>query len=420
MQPDDLFDRLYEPPSLPPSGLISPTDHAFERRLAALAAPGGKLTRDRERELAAAIISDRERQGVVSRRHGARTAHMVTQDGREAVDELVTKNGPLATWFARTTMDVNREERLARGVQEHGGYIVQSLESLRGNTPDFSERVALGLEGLFRAALNYNGDVAFSVHAQYRMESLLLRAVNRRQSPITLHGEVISDIVAYRRTRNRLGLGVSEQPDSLGEIAGILEWDDDKTEGVAVLDTALRDVPFEALSGHLRQKAIDAAARDDPEDDRPVGIIDILPDTGRDMSIEEEVEASHALPQAIDAELARLPRQQARAVLLYHGFASRDGRKLTHQQVANQLGSGLSRHHASALTRAGIEGIQAHVSPDDEDNGPPPLLAQFSNFGSTNAAQGGRRPEVALDAADTFALGLRNPLPPTSLRKPST
>jgi RNA polymerase primary sigma factor len=405
LDPDALFDPIWKEETVSDIPVMTEWDKEYQRRIESYSIPKDFLTADEERQLAADIAAGKAASIAL---RSPRTDDPVEKyvleraerDGKTARDELITKSLRLASWFVRCTMDLDKNQRLAKGKGPHRGRLVEELGNLSGGELDYSDRMQIASLGLIEAASKFDASTRFTTYAMICMERRLLRTVYDRQAPLHIPEYIsvalssLNKVVKEFEDRGVLEPDYSQLADRLGlppqEVIKLYR-----------LRIGLQNLSYEVLAEHVSAKAHEQTydAGYDPEDETAASLSDILPHGGTDRSVEEEAD-DYFLGRTLDEALAKLNEREQRIIEMWFGL---EEPSMTLEKIGIEFD--VTRERIRQIFWRAVKKILKGPK------GQQLTGINRAGLGSTNEAQGGERPEYVLDEADMITLGISKARP---------
>jgi RNA polymerase sigma factor (sigma-70 family) len=390
---DELFDQIWKETEYEKHGALSSGDQLNDTRIRR-EYPLETFLNDEEVEALIEKIHAGDHAKHAEERLGAEDPALsqLIADAQKARDTLVGTNLRLAMWVARATMGFHKERRLSSGERGVRGIFIGDLAKLKSWDLDYGDRLQLASLGVLRAIDNHKNTVSFTRHARSVAENEIARVVGEPQSPLNVSSNKMAEIRNLRRRRDHIedATGTTPSHEELADFLDTTPWQIAELEQIEV---AKQQLSFEVLSGHILAKnmALD-------EDDEQLELADILPDFGADMSVEEEVMVEDTAKQ-LDDLLAPLPERTQTMIDMHYGLT--DGNEMTLRAIAREFG--LSGVRVRQIIIQGLSQIRHNQYKARQNK----VNIQDLHVASTNDAQYGLRPEIALETDDDVALGLK-------------
>lgn len=320
------------------SGPMNEWDRAYQRKIELQTPDDQLLSAEDEVQLESAVQAGKQAAvELMGSKHRSKTESAeltkLVESGQAARDTLILANMRLAAWFARQTMDFDKQRRQEHGKPGTTGRFTKDLSNLAGGELEYGDRMQLASIGLMRAAERHDPSKGrFTTYAMYCMEAELLRAVGQEQSPLKISFNRSAEINILRRTIEDYEIeGNLDPSDEI--LATNLGWSLEKTAFLHDLLIAKQPVSFEQV-----EEAVAAElAREDrlEQTDQAEALADTLADPGVDKTVLDEAAFSE-MGFRLDQALSDLNDREQRIIELRLGLE--DGERQTLEEVGREFG----------------------------------------------------------------------------------
>ena len=346
-QPESLFDQYPDDKEMKAPAPINESDGAYNRRIAEIEI----LTKDQEFALAQTIQSGLAAEVLLKQELGKSEGASVdpelqrrVDEGRDAQEELVTKNLRLAAWMARESMGLPS----FAGTEPMKGNILHHLKDLSGGPMEYADRVQIANIAVMKAARKFDGTTGkFSTYAAWQIESDLMKVVGDENSGGRYPDHILSDIRKLNRERRENADTHGGVPDD-AEVAKLLDITEERMDYLMLLDQSRRVHYVEDLIRFQMGQDVDLYSGEVAEE---ITLGDVIPEP--DALDTTEYEGMRLLAiDGVNKSLTSITGRERKIMELRYGIGTDDPQtldeiaivfKLTRERIRQIEGKTLSK-----------------------------------------------------------------------------